>query len=408
MTTLRIAWRNVGRNKKRSLFAFGAIAIGQAAFLATAGLMHGYADQFMRSVTGPLVGHIQVHRAGWRDERSLDLALQGLAGTLEEVRALPNVAHASARVFAPVLGAVGEEGFVAVVVGIDPEAEAHEAGLLPGWQGLLGHKRVLVGRGLAKQQNLREGTELALVGQDVDGSIASDLFVVEAIIPSPVDLVDSQGIVMSLADAQEMFGLLDAGHEVLIHVTNTDLIAETVRQIEGLGLGPDVEVLPWDSIVPHFVAMVRLVDAYALVVLSIVCLAAVAGIANTMLMSTFERTHEFGMLLSLGCTPRRLAWMVTLEALLLGLLGVAGGSALGGGFVWVTSRTGMDYAALGGTQASYDVAYQGLRLSSLVWPRLHFRDLVAAVVAVGATTMLAVLWPLSRLRRLEPVEALRS
>ena len=67
-STFRIAWRNLGRNRKRSALACAAIGLGQFAFLATAAIMHGYADHYFDSITGPLVGHVQVHDPAWREE----------------------------------------------------------------------------------------------------------------------------------------------------------------------------------------------------------------------------------------------------------------------------------------------------------------------------------------------------
>ncbi|MCK4473634.1 MAG: ABC transporter permease, partial [Anaerolineae bacterium] len=84
-STLRIAWRNLGRNRKRSLLALGAIAVGQLAFLATSALMNGYGEQYLNSVTGPMVGHIQIHAPGWRDDRSIDLTIGDIDATLAEI-----------------------------------------------------------------------------------------------------------------------------------------------------------------------------------------------------------------------------------------------------------------------------------------------------------------------------------
>jgi putative ABC transport system permease protein len=153
--------------------------------------------------------------------------------------------------------------------------------------------------------------------------------------------------------------------------------------------------------------MLDLIDVWALFILFIVFIAALAGIANTMLMSTFERKHEFGMLLSLGCGPGRLSRIVAVEAVLLGITGVAVGTALGLGLVLLTSQSGIDYAALGGSESSYEVAFRGLQLSSHVYPVLHLENILMGVAAVLLTSFIAVIWPVLYLVRLEPMEALR-
>ena len=131
-STLRIAWRNLGRNRKRSSLALVAIALGQFVFLAVAALMHGYMNEFHASITGPMIGHAQVHAEGWLKDRSIDVTIDGIGNVLDEVRADPETEHVSARIYAPVLTALAEEGFMSFVVGVDPGSELHDAGLLPG------------------------------------------------------------------------------------------------------------------------------------------------------------------------------------------------------------------------------------------------------------------------------------
>jgi len=408
-STLRIAWRNLGRNRKRSLLALGAIAIGQFSFLAVAALLNGYTDDFLDSLTGPLVGHIQVHAYEWRDERSIDLVMDDIDAKLAEIRNDPDVAHASARIYAPVLAALTEDGFMSVVVGIDPEAETHDSGLLPAGvrSGAFEGRSVLVGRGFARRYDIAPGMELALVGQDVDGSIASGLFTVADTIRSPVEIVNNLGIVMTLDDARDLLAMSEDAHEIIVHVRNSDVIDETVSRLSGAPTLAESEVLPWRDVVPQLVAMIGMMDAFILIVLGVVFIAAAAGIANTMLMSTFERTHEFGMLLSLGCGPGRLARMITVEAVILGLIGVGTGTVLGLVFLAVTSQTGLDYAALSGGE-TYEVAFKGLQMGTVVNPRLYASDIAAGIMAVFLTSLLSVIWPILRIVRLEPMEAMRT
>jgi len=387
-----------------------AIAVGQLAFLLTAALMNGYGEKFFESVTGPMVGHIQIHAPEWRENRSIDLTIGDLETTLEALRSDPGIDRASPRVFCPVLAALSEEGLTGIVVGVEPETEFHEMGLLSGQDpaGHLGDHRVLVGYGFARKHDIEPGMELALVGQDIDGSIANDLYTVSGIVFTPVDVVNNLGLVMSLEDAQEFLRLEDAAHEIVIHATQPDDLISTRERLAVLPALRGMEVLVWQDVVPQLVGMIGMMDWYALIILIIVFIAAAAGIANTMLMSTFERTHEFGMLLSLGCGPSRLSRMILVEAVFLGLIGVAAGTVVGLGFVLATSGTGIDYAALGGSDQSYDVAFGGLHLSSHVYPRIRALDILAGVSAVLLTSFVSVIWPVLHISRLEPMEALRQ
>lgn len=409
MSTLRIAWRNLGRNRKRSSLALVAIALGQFVFLAVAALMHGYMDEFHASITGPMIGHAQLHAPGWLDDRSIDTTIDDASAVLGELRGDPGIKEVAARIYAPVLTALTEEGFMSFVVGVDPASESHDDGLLPGLDdaGLIGEGRVLVGSGFARRYNIEPGAELAIIGQDVDGSIASGLFTVTEVVSSPVDIVNNLGIVMTLDDAGELLAMYDQVHEMVLYTYDIALLDETVDRLSALPALADLELLPWRKVVPQMVGMFDMIDVFLLVVLLIVFIAAAAGIANTMLMSTFERKHEFGMLLSLGCGPGRLARMITVEAVILGLVGVVIGTVLGIGLAVVTSHTGLDYASLGGGTEAYEASFRGLNLSSLVYPRLYASDVLAGLVAVFLTSLLSVVWPIVRISRLEPMEAMR-
>jgi len=125
------------------------------------------------------------------------------------------------------------------------------------------------------------------------------------------------------------------------------------------------------------------------------------------MMSTFERTHEFGMLLALGTRPGRIVRMVLIESIIIGLIGVAIGSLLGSSMVLITSHTGINYAAFGGVKAE-DVAMGGLSVSYVIYPMFEFRHIVFGVCAVTITSVLATVWPAALAARLEPVEAMRS
>ncbi len=408
LSTLRIAWRNLGRNRKRTALALTAIVAGQLALLFTDGLMHGFADAMLETITGPMLGHVQIHARKWRKERAIDLAIEDLERTLADIREVPGVEHASPRILAPALAAVGEDANIAFVVGVDAATESRRTGMLAGIppEKLPAEHRVLVGAALAKVLEVKIGAELAIVGQGADGSIANDLYTVVGVVPSLVDMVNRKGIIMSLADAQELFVMPDRAHEIAVHgkpPVVPRLLAEDLARRPSLA---GAEVVPWEKIVPTLAMAVKMMDFTGLFVLFLVFVAAAAGIANTLMTSTFERLHEFGMLLALGCRPRRIVRMIFTEAIVLGLLGIAIGTALGVGAVLATSG-GVDMMAMGG-EAAPEMAFQGMTFPTLVYPRLAVMDIVIGVIAIVVTSLVAAIWPAMFASRLEPVEAMQA
>ena len=188
-STLKIGWRDLGRNRKRTGLALLAIGVGQFALLASNSLMRGYADNIRLAITGPMVGHAQVHAPQWRKERALDLCIEDLAGIMTEIRSDEAVKSAAGRVYAPVLVAPEQDAFVAIVVGLDVEVESEPYGMLSGLDEPLADRHVMLGHRLARKIAAKEGDEIAVVGQAADGSLANDLFIVQDIISSPADLM---------------------------------------------------------------------------------------------------------------------------------------------------------------------------------------------------------------------------
>jgi len=409
-STFRLAWRNLGRNRRRTALALAAIAVAQLAVLAMDGLMNGWVESSQEALTGPMMGHAQIHAPEWREEQAPDLVIENLAETLANVRAADGVEQAYARIYAPALAARDIDGHASVVVGIDIAAESEDGGLLQGLprEGQPEERSVLVGSILAREAGIEVGDEIALLGTSADGSMANDLVTVRGIISTPMDLVNRMGIVMPIATAQEIFVMPDQAHEINVRGTGieqTDALAATLRHVAGV---EGLEVKTWRELAPELSQFLNMADAYSLIVLLIVFIAAAAGIANTLLMATFERRRELGMLLSLGTTPGRLVRIVLTEAVFLGLLGVFIGTVLGTLLVLYQGIVGIDLMGLGSDTPTTDMAMFGLNFARPIYPYLGLKDYVPGIVGIVIVSMIAAVWPAVVTARLEPMEAMRG
>ncbi|MBN1763735.1 MAG: ABC transporter permease [Sedimentisphaerales bacterium] len=416
-STWQIAWRNLGRNRKRTLLAMGAIALGQFTLVFVGSFSSGSFDNMIKTVTGPLVGHVQIHHKGWREERAIDLYIDNVCQITTELKSIPEVKVVSARIFAPALAAAGEETDApataepAVIVGVDIGSESDMGGLLEFLpeSDIPEGDSVLVGKVLARRLNVRPGELLALIGQDVDGFPVSNLFRIKAVLESNVEIVNSMGIVMPLEQAGDFVAISDQAHEIVIRgqdYKNADALA---KQITSLPLPADAEVISWFEAVPFLTNIFEMRKWSDLIFMGIVFIAAAAGIANTSMMSTFERTHEFGMLLALGSRPGRIINMVLIESVIIGLIGVVIGSLLGVVLVLITAKTGIDYAIFAGdTSEDITFAWGGINISYVIYPVLELKYLYQGLIAVTGTSILASVWPSLLGARLEPVEAMRT
>lgn len=406
-STMRIAWRNLWRNRRRTMLALAAIGLSVTLVLAYTSIVRAYSEWIVETITGPMLGHVQAHAPKWRKDQLMDRTLRGVDAMLGALRRDPDVASATARIYAPALAARAEEGFAVVVIGIDSRAESGPARLLTEPAGPLGERQALIGRHLAELMGVHAGDTVAIVGQGVDGSLANDLFTVRSLVTTSVDLVNRQGIVIELPSAQALFAMPDEAHEIVIHARNPDAAAGLAARVRRMAALAGAEVLDWKTLAPEMVTLVQVADLAGLLVLVLVFLAAAAGVANTMVMATFERTREFGMLLALGTRPARLVRLVVAESIALGLIGALAGTVVGVALVAVSHRTGIEYAWLAGGGPS-ELSFAGLRWSLRFYPSLGVIDVVRAIAAVCVTSLIAAIWPAVRASRLHPVQALRG
>jgi ABC-type lipoprotein release transport system permease subunit len=406
-TTWRIAWRNLWRNPRRTGLALAAIGLSVTLVLLYDSILRWEAEWIVDTITGPMLGHVQAHAEGWRKTRAMDKTLRDVTKTVEALRADPAVAGVDARVYAPALAALGEEGFGVVVIGVDVAEASRPSRLLQGIAPPTGDREVLIGRLLASQMGVKPGDRIAIVGQGVDGSLANDLFTVSSAVSTPVDMVNRQGLILPLRAAQDLFAMADEAHELVIYARDASAPKALAARLRGLPVLQGDEVLDWQTAEPGMNELVELLGVMWVFVLVLVFVAAAAGVANTALMSTFERTHEFGMLLALGTAPSRIVGMIVLESLALGATGALFGTVLGSSLVAWAYHRGVDFAALTGGGPT-NVSAFGMNFTLVIHPQLAAVDVVRVVVAVMITSLLASAWPALRAARLQPARALRE
>src|SRR5262245_30462424 len=156
-STTRMAWRNLWRNPRRTALALAAIGLSVTLVLAYTSILRAYGEWIVGTITGPMLGHVQAHASQWRKDQLMDRTLRGVEAKLAELRRDPDVASATARIYAPALAAREEEGFAVVVMGIDSGAESGPARLLPELVEPLREREALIGRQLAELMHVRPG-----------------------------------------------------------------------------------------------------------------------------------------------------------------------------------------------------------------------------------------------------------
>lgn len=400
---LRMAWRNLWRNPRRTAVVLSAISVGIAgcvlAMAINLGMVAGMVDSAIRSG----LGHMQVHASGW--DKNPDLETRLLDGGMAVAKALDQVPEIEG--WAPRLRAQGlvasPRASVGVdIVGVDPQREPGvsvvESSIISGeWLGE--PRRLVLGDKLAARLEADVGSKLVVSVQDLQGELTGRVFRVAGLVQAGTREVDDGVVFLRLEEAQALLGMGQAISEIAIVTSDRKRVALIQQKLEAkLGAGPEVRT--WEQLQPLLVYMIDSFDSMAWVMYAAVFIAMAFGIANVLLMAVFERMREIGMMRAVGMGRARVVGMVVLESTFVTALGLAMGVALAICGVWLLSD-GIDISRWADSVDAYGV-------ESVLKPVLRARDFVAPVMIGAITAVLSSFWPALRAARAKPADALRQ
>ncbi len=398
-----MAFRNLKRQKRRTFFT-GLMMVGGfwlcSIFL---GVAEGSYDSIIDFFTRDHTGHLQIHRKGYLDHPSLQATLDDWDHVRQVLAGDPQVVSAAPRVYAAALAFVGEKTTGARLVGVAPDLEAAttrlkrkitEGAYFPA--GL--ENPVLAGEGLVKALDLKVGSQLALVSQGADGSVANDLFTVAGIVSGGSEGGVDRNLYLRLSDAQRFLVLGTRIHEVAVLLKNIREAKPEAAAIAAQLNDPSLSVDPWQVVEKDFYKAMT-ADKNGNYVSQVIFLVLVAlGVLNTVLMNLLERIPEYGLLKALGTRSSAITGMILWEMLLLSLFSLIPGAAL----AWASNA----WLAAYGLRLPHPYTYGGMVFSTMYGQVSWFVFLVPTVLIVLVAVLVCI--PAARrIRRLTPIEALR-
>jgi ABC-type lipoprotein release transport system permease subunit len=405
---LKLAWRNLGRNRRRTLITGGAIAMGLAMLVFSSGTSEGVTNTMISKGSGSAAGTVVVQAPGWQEERKLGQLVQDSGVTAARLaEALPE-AVLTRRVFLRGL-ITSPSGSAAVsLTAVDPLAEAQvndlDDRLVEGGYLDEGADGIVLGRTLAETLGVGIGDKVVVLASG-SGEMASQLFRVRGIFATGLDDIDALCGQITLVAAQEMLQLGDGANQVAVHMPSTRDTRRATREVERTMGGTGLTVLPWHEALPQLAEYAAFYETEIYVMFAIMFAMVALGIVNTVLMSVLERQREFGVMLALGASPRTLATLVLAEAALLGLVSTALGAAAGVLMNWPASVHGWDLTPYFGGKT---VEVAGFALETVIKADLDPAKVVLFSVLAFAVTVAAAVYPALRAARSRPVDALHT
>lgn len=406
MKLLKLAWRNVMRNRRRSFNTVIAITVGLAALIFIWGFIDGMNEQTIENNTTYLTGHLKIHKKGFHEDEALYLSLPYDTKLQTQLSQLDHVIAITPRIEDKAMLSGDKEARGVKVIGIDPALEPKVTTIAKTivagrYLNAKDKNSILIGDNLAERTGLKVGDQAVLVTQARDGSLAADRYKVVGLYNSGIDMIDATHIFIPLGAAQELYSLWGQITEWALRIDERKLAADVAAKIK-TKVATDTEVLTWKELLPEVVQMVRFHEVITYIVVFIVIIVVAVGVANTILMAVMERTREFGIMLALGTSQRQIIQVVLLESLLLGLIGLILGILFGLGITTYYGAVGIDLTAY--TQAMETMP----GLSGNVNPLIRWDHVSLVAFVTLLTSVIPAFYPAWRVSRLQPVEAIRG
>lgn len=396
----KMAWRDLGRNRRRTFFSMLALAFGVALLLFMASFIAGEMRGALQSAIRLQSGHLQVRAASYNEDKtSLDFAdlIQDPEALAAQIGALPQVQSATPRLYATGILVVGDTSTGVRVSGIDPASAASAPfrdGLVVG-DYLTADDRggLLLGRALADKLGLAPGSSLNLLVNTSNGDVDQQPFTVRGIYSTGTPGYDEATVFLPLAKAQAIARAEEHASAIFVLLKDQDQTDAVAAALQGQGYQVKT-YLQLNALLNEFE---QVANVYMYVFYLIVLGITATVIVNTLIMSVFERTREIGILAAMGMRGGRIMAMFFAESSLLAVGGIVMGVGLGSLLSLYVQQNGFFIGDFGIT---------GVLIGERIYTYLTLNDVITLSVMALVITLLAALYPARLAARLEPVEAL--
>lgn len=401
MMLLRLAWRNLGRNRRRSILMISIVALGAWSIVVLWGITEGFFVTMVDSQVELDIGDLQIHKAGYLDDPKLENSItEAELITLETSLASSRVSQASPRLILEGLlkssyGATGVQ-----IRGFDPHLESqvtslHETVIEGSYLNDTG--QILIGKALANNLDVRLNERIVVTAQSIDGP-SSKAFRAVGFFASGQAILDNNIAVISLEDAQALAEVTGVT-EIALRLPSgsaSKRIAQDLRE----ALGRAYSVSGLFDLNPLLEDIIRVNYIELIPIMLILSLLAGFGVANTVMFTVIERTREFGVMMAVGLKPKQLSRLVLLESVVASGIGFIVGAGIGYALIWYLATFGMD-------MSMYTELIPEFGVPSKVYAVTSGWYWIYGLTVVVLTAIVAAWYPARRVTRLDPTEAIR-
>ena len=403
----KIAWRNIYRNRKRSLITITSIFAALFLVILMRALQFGFYDNIIKTVVESYAGYVEVHADGYWDNQSLDNSMEVDQKLINDINSVEGVENIVQRLQTFSLISMGEKTKGGVINGVDISDEQK----ITDWNKKmvsgsfdLGENEIIVGKGIAEYFDIRENDTLILYGQGYRGMMAAGKYPVKGVIDLKNPDLNKLGIFMTIESARNYVSSEEISTHIIIdkeQYYDEEKIVKDLSQI----LSKDYEIMTWKKTLPEIEQTITADSAGGLIMAFILYIIVVFGMFGTVLMMTEERKYEFGVLISIGMSRIRLFGIILIETIILSMIGVLLAIILTYPISYYFNLNPIDMAALmgeGADQMMEDLGFSPLAPMSISWdiPLSH-------ALVIFIFSLLISIYPAIKILNLNPVKSMK-
>ncbi len=399
--TTQLAWRNIWRNRTRTVVFLLAAFFGFALALFTLNLMKSISQQRLDDAKNLQTGDVQIHRAGFQDDKDLTLSIADAEKVMHGLLEMENVQAVAQRISANAVAASPENSIGCEVKGVMPTQESKLSVLkdfLVAGRYLSEAMKtpILISKKTADKLKLKLKSKIILTLKDARGEIVGGSFKVAGIFATPSTPFDENTVLVNYHDLQALTATT-APQEIAIKLKNPAQLEET-KQAIAAKLDQNYTVDDWKTLLPELNAFDAFINLVGVLFTIITILGLGFSLLNIMNMIVQERTHEIGMLRAIGQSRWAVFSMLLKEASILMAIGSLSGIGLGLVFVALVGKHGI--------RISTGLDTLGIR--PIMYPALN-PGLVGMILAIATVlTLVIASFPAYRAMQTKPNAALRD
>lgn len=403
---IKLAWRNIRRNKRRLFLTLTAIAFATLASITMRGVQLGTYAVNIRNAVNIFTGYLQIQQKNYQKNPSLKYNFTPDESALTQINSVSGVKGFTERVYGDGLISFRNNSAGAAIFGIDPQKERAVTNLMERIrEGKFfdtdNTNEAVVGCTLLENLKAEIGDEVVILSQGSDGSLGNLKFKITGSIKTGMQEIDVSAIFIGLKKAQELLELKNKIHTIVITLNDLNDIEEVKSELEQKITNGNLKILGWDELMPEFRQSIELDNIGGIFFLVILIIIVAFGILNTVLMSVMERFNEFGIALSIGISQMKLAVLVVIETFFITIPGIIIGNIIG----WIINF----YIILNPIEIGSELGqmYEEYGFLPVVESSVDLSIFISTDTAILLTAFIACLYPFYRVYKLEPLKGIR-